>query len=86
MLASDLIMDVRASRSISADQIGHLEKMVFGSGTPSDDQLDLLYLMDTYLQRPDPRWAELLARAAMSALAPRVETRSRVPRAATRAA
>jgi hypothetical protein len=68
MLASDLIMDVRASRTISPDQMEQLEKMVFGSGRPSGDQLDLLYLMDTYLQRPDPRWAELLARAAMTAL------------------
>lgn len=70
MLASDLIMDVRASRTLSAEQLGQLEQMVFGSGTPNDDQLDLLYLMDTYLQRPDPRWAELLARAAMEALVP----------------
>ena len=72
MLASDLIMDVRASRCISADQMERLERMVFGNGKPSGDQLDLLYLMDTYLQRPDPRWAELLARAAMTALAPSV--------------
>ena len=71
MLASDLIMDVRASRSISPDQMERLERMVFGSGRPSGDQLDLLYLMDTYLQR-HPRWAELLARAAMTALAPSI--------------
>jgi len=44
--------------------------MVFANGTPNRDQLDLLFLMDTYLQRPDPRWAELLARAAMTALSP----------------
>jgi hypothetical protein len=69
-LASDLIMDVRASRTISPDQMECLEKLVFGNGTLSGDQLDLLYLMDTYLQRPDPRWAELLARAAMTALSP----------------
>jgi hypothetical protein len=53
MLASDLIMDVRASRTISPHQMERLEKMVFGNGRPSGDQLDLLYLMDTYLQRPD---------------------------------
>ena len=70
MLASDLIMDVRASRTISSDQMEHLEKLVFGNGRPSGDQLDLLHLMDTYLQRPDPRWAELLARAAMTVLTP----------------
>ena len=42
--------------------------MVFANGAPSGDQLDLLYLMDTYLQRPDPRWADLLARAAMATM------------------
>lgn len=68
MLASDLIMGVRASRTISADQVESLEKMVFADGKPSGDHLDLLFLMDTYLQRPDPRWADFLARAAMSAL------------------
>jgi hypothetical protein len=69
MLASDLIMDVRASRTITADQVDQLEKMVFASGEPSVDQLDLLFLMDTYLRRPDPRWAELLERAAHAAMA-----------------
>lgn len=70
MLASDLIIDVRASRTISPDQVDRLERMVFGSGAPSGDQLDLLFLIDTYLQRPDQRWGELLARAAMAALVP----------------
>lgn len=78
MLASDLIMDVRASRSISADQVQSLERMVFAEGKPSGDHLDLLFLMDTYLQRPDPRWADLLARAAMSAL-PVAEERDASP-------
>ncbi len=68
MLASDLIMDVRASRTISADQMERLEQMVFGNGGPDADQLDLLFLMDTYLERSDPRWADLLARAAHAAL------------------
>lgn len=64
MLATDIFMDVRAARHISADQINRLERLVFEEGGPSGDQLDLLYLMDTYLQRPDPRWGDLLARAA----------------------
>jgi hypothetical protein len=64
MLACDLIMAVRASRAISNEQIAALEKLVFSGGTPSREQLDLFYLVDTYLQRRDPRWAELLARAA----------------------
>jgi hypothetical protein len=68
MLASDLLMDVRASRAISPDQMERLERMVFESGAPSGDQLDLVFLIDTYLQRRDPRWAELMARAAMAAL------------------
>ena len=68
MLASDLIMDVRASRDISADQVEQLERMVFAGGAPSVDQLDLLFLIDTYLERSDPRWADLLSRAAHEAL------------------
>jgi hypothetical protein len=68
MLASDLIVDVRASRHISADQVDELERMVFAGGAPSLDQLDLLFLIDTYLQRSDPRWAALLSRAAHEAL------------------
>lgn len=70
MLASDIVMDVRASRCISTDQVRQLERMVFEGGTPSRDQLDLLYLVDTYLQRPDPRWANLIARAAVAAMEP----------------
>jgi len=70
MLATDIFMDVRAARAISMDQILRLERLVFSEGAPTGDQLDLLYLMDTYLQRPDPRWADLLARAAMASLTP----------------
>ena len=61
-------MEVRASRTISADQVERLERMVFGSGAPSGDQPDILFLIDTYLQRPDRRWGELLTRAAMASL------------------
>jgi hypothetical protein len=68
MLASDLLMDVRASRAISQDQVSQLERMVFESGAPSGDQLDLVFLIDTYLQRRDSRWGDLMARAAMAAL------------------
>jgi len=68
MLACDLLMNVRASRAISEDQMVQLERLVFGLGTPSRDQIDLLFLIDTYLRRPDPGWTELLARAVPAAL------------------
>ena len=68
MLACDLLLEVRASRSLSGEQVTKLERMVFGEGKPSRDQLELLFLIDTYLQRADPSWGELLARAAMTAL------------------
>jgi hypothetical protein len=68
MLTSDLVMDVRASRTITAEQVTSLERAVFGNGMPSGDQLDILFLIDTYLQRRDPRWAALLQRAAAAAL------------------
>ena len=68
MLACDLVVQVRASRSMSGNQVLQLERMIFGAGKPSRDQLDLLFLIDTYLQRADPSWGELLGRAAMAAL------------------
>jgi hypothetical protein len=68
MLVSDLLLEVRASRSLSADQVSRLERQVFGAGKPTREQLDLLFLVDTYLQRADPTWALLLSRAALSAL------------------
>ncbi len=86
MLTSDLMMDVRASRTISADQVERLERMVFGEGAPSGEQLDLLFLIDTYLRRRDPRWGELLLRAAMSALVqPQASEAARRAAAATMA-
>jgi hypothetical protein len=70
MLASDLVMLVRASRTISGEEVERLERTLFGAGMPSDEQIDLLFLMDSYLDRPHPRWSELLARAALAALVP----------------
>jgi hypothetical protein len=68
MLATDIFMDVRAARSISHEQVMRLERLVFANGAPSGDQLDLLYLMDTYLRRPDPLFADLLARAGAATM------------------
>jgi len=68
MLACDLILAVRTSKSVSADQVKSLERMVFGAGTPSREQLELLFLIDGYALRADPSWAALLDRAALSAL------------------
>jgi hypothetical protein len=68
MLACDLILEVRASRSLNAEQVSRLERMVFGQGRPDREQLDLLFVIDAYVMRADPAWAALLARAALSAL------------------
>jgi len=68
MLACDLILEVRASRSLNGDQVSRLERLVFGRGRPDRDQLDLLFLVDAYVMRADPAWGPLLARAALAAL------------------
>jgi hypothetical protein len=68
MLACDLILEVRASRSLSAEQVTRLERMVFGMGKPTRDQLDMLFLINGYVLRADPSWGNLLARAALAAL------------------
>ena len=68
MLACDLILEVRASRSLSAEQVMRLERMIFGMGKPTRDQLDMLFLINGYVLRADPSWGNLLARAALAAL------------------
>ncbi len=67
-MACDLVLQVRASRSLTGEQINYLDKIVFGAGKPSRENLDLIMLIDRYVQRADPSWAALLARAAMAAL------------------
>ncbi len=67
MLACDLILEVRASRSLSAEQVRSLERMAFGCGQPTREQLELLLVVDQYVMRADPSWTALLARAAEAA-------------------
>ena len=67
-MACDLILEVRASRSLSADQVARLERFVFGAGRPSREQLDMLFVIDRYVVRADVSWGHLLARAAVAAL------------------
>ncbi len=87
MLACDLIMNVRASRTISADQVDQLERIVFAGGAPGPDQLELLDRVRSYVQRAHPRWAELLERAAREAAAEDGQTdRASAPGTAARAA
>lgn len=66
MLACDLVMDVRASRCLSRDQVSTLERVVFDNGAPGFDELDLLLLIDTYAMRAHATWAPLLARATQA--------------------
>jgi hypothetical protein len=69
MLTCDFLMHVRASRTIAREQIVQIERALFGSGKPSRHQLDMLFLVDTYLRRREPGWAELMTRARHTALA-----------------
>lgn len=63
MLASDLVLSVRASRSLTSEQVSALERFAFGSGEPNRDQIDLLFLIDSYVKRPSIRWMSLVQRA-----------------------
>jgi hypothetical protein len=68
VLACDLIMEVRASRSVSAEQAARVERMVFGGGRPAPDQLELIFAMDGYVERANPCWDDLVARATAASL------------------
>ena len=82
MLACDFLMHVRASRAISGDQYSQLERLVFDGGGPSQEQLDILFIINSYLKRPDPRWADLMTRAALAVLAPPASAAEPIAKAA----
>lgn len=68
MLACDLIMEVRASRSMRAEQVAAVERMVFGGAGPGSDEIDLVLAIDRYVERADPCWDDLVTRATLVAL------------------
>jgi hypothetical protein len=72
MLACDLIHEVRASRSLSAEQVRRLERIVFSGGTPSADDLEMLLAIDGMVRRAHPSWSKLLARAAAAPISGRI--------------
>ncbi len=82
MLACDLIMEVRASRSMRAEQVAHVERIVFGGGDPGADALGLVLALDRYVDRADPCWDDLVTRATIAALSAGLES----PRAGVEAA
>lgn len=65
MLACDLVLEVRATRSLSYPQVARLEREL-SQGFDRND-LDLLLLLDRYAERADPAWPALLARAVAAA-------------------
>jgi hypothetical protein len=62
-------MEVRASRSVSAEHAARLERIVFAGGGPDADGLELIFAVDRYAERADRRWNDLVAKA-MSLAAP----------------
>lgn len=65
-MACDLMMEVRSSRSVTAEQVRRLERaMPIGSPVIAE-QLDFLFQVDHYAERADRGWTKLLARAVIS--------------------
>jgi hypothetical protein len=62
----DLILEVRASRMLSADQVARIERAIDGCALDRHE-LDLLFLLDRYAERAHPSWWALLARAVAAA-------------------
>lgn len=67
MLTCDFLTHVRASRTISNEQYAQLERLIFGPDAPTIEHLEMLRIISGYLKRPDPRWTDLLQRAAEAA-------------------
>lgn len=65
MLACDLIVEVRAARSVSEEQAVRLERSL-PNGPVSHETIDFLFTVDRYADRAAPAWTQLLARAVLS--------------------
>ena len=66
MLACDLVLEVRASRVLTAEQVRQLERAVAGVRLDRQE-LDVLLLIDRYAERADPGWRPLLERTLAQA-------------------
>jgi hypothetical protein len=66
MLGCDLILEVRASRVLTREQVLRLERAI-GVVALDPHELDLLLLLDRYAERADPSWKDLLGRALAQA-------------------
>jgi hypothetical protein len=53
---------VRASRALNRVQVAQLERQLRGRALTPHER-DLLFLLDSYAERADPAWGNLLARA-----------------------
>jgi hypothetical protein len=66
MLACDLIVEVRAARSVNAEQVARLERLAPAGAMVSRETIDFLFTIDRYAERVAPAWTQLLARAVLS--------------------
>ena len=67
MLACDLILEVRASGVLGAEQVARLERMIFANGEVGPEQLEMLAFVGRYVRKAHPSWALLLERTAAAA-------------------
>jgi hypothetical protein len=82
MLSCDMVVAVRASRSLNRAQVAQLERQLRGRALEPHER-DLLFLLDSYAERADPAWGNVLARALDAAPAGAPSTGQR-PRAQLR--
>lgn len=68
MLACDLIVQVRASRSVSAEQAREMERSISHGIAIPHEIIDFLFRVDRYAERAALEWTQLLARAVLSGI------------------
>jgi hypothetical protein len=64
MLACDIIVQARAAKRLSQEEIVRLERMVFSTGAPSREGVEAVLLIDRYIPAGDDNWSALLDRVA----------------------
>lgn len=66
MLASDVVWNARAARTLNGDQVAALERLVFSGGKPEREQIEILDLIDSYLVHRCEAWSSLMKRVRES--------------------
>ncbi|WP_177176857.1 hypothetical protein [Faunimonas pinastri] len=65
MLISDLLTQVRSSRTLSREDAQKMQRFLYRGETLRSDDIDMMLALDEVAHRHDPAWKDLLCKAVV---------------------